>query len=123
MHTPCVSEDAKKSCYFASKDNLPTCQFHDVEKGLIRKAHSTGTRVYATIGGYDLSEPFSTMAADPEARKKVRCIRCVELSKKRLQNWWPVHLGFLHCRKFSLLTDVHKSSRTMTLMASTLIGG
>jgi hypothetical protein len=86
VYTPCVSEDAKKFCHFASQDSLPTCQFHDAEKGLIRKAHSTGTRVYATIGGCDLSGPFSAMAADPEARKKVSYFRCVELSKTRLQN-------------------------------------
>ncbi|KAL7482088.1 hypothetical protein ACHAW6_007768 [Cyclotella cf. meneghiniana] len=92
-------EDAKKSCYFASKDNLPTCQFHDVEKGLIRKAHSTGTRVYATIGGYDLSEPFSTMAADPEARKKF-AHRCAQIITNYDFDGIDIDWRFPHDSKF-----------------------
>ena len=31
-----------------------------------------GCEVYLSIGGSSLSDPFQSMAADPEARKKVR---------------------------------------------------
>ena len=63
--------DATKQCHFATPEINPSCQVHDAEKGLIRKAHSIGTRVYATIGGAEFSEPFSAMAANVDSRKAV----------------------------------------------------
>jgi chitinase len=71
-------KDAKKYCHFTSSDSTPACQHHDAEKGLIRSAHSVGTRVYATIGGADLSEPFSAMAATPKSRAEF-AKRCAKL--------------------------------------------
>lgn len=45
-----------------------SCSYHLENTGLISLVHSAGREIYPSIGGWTLSDPFSTMAADPTSR-------------------------------------------------------
>ena len=65
-------DDAPMFCHKSSPDAHMQCAHHYYEKGLIYGAHMNGAEVYPVIGGPERSEKFSEMAANPEARMKVR---------------------------------------------------
>ena len=67
-------------CSWDSPDEPPVCAGHFYEGGLIHQAHSAGVEVYPSIGGWTLSDPFPTLAANPTARATFAA-NCVELIK------------------------------------------
>ena len=67
-------------CSWDGPNEEPVCNHHHYEEGLIYMAHQAGAEVYPSIGGWSLSDPFPTMAANAEYRANfVR--QCIALIK------------------------------------------
>jgi len=87
---PYVTDPAQQSIsgsnanYFCSwdgplgSDNDRNCNYHEIEKGLVFLAHAAGVEVMPSIGGWTLSNNFSTIAAS--ATKRLNFARqCADL--------------------------------------------
>jgi chitinase len=76
-----ADESASHSyCSWDEPGAAPSCMTHHYTEGLIYLAHAAGAEVYPSIGGWSLSDPFPTMAADAEARANFAS-QCIELIK------------------------------------------
>jgi chitinase len=71
---------AHEYCSWDGPNEMPVCSSHNYEDGLIYRAHQAGAEVYPSIGGWSLSDPFPTMAAN-EAYRKNFVSQCVALIK------------------------------------------
>lgn len=71
--------NAKKLCSWDGP-KTKNCNFHNTAEGLIHLAHSAGTEVWPSLGGWSLSDPFSELARSADNRKKFadNCGKLVE---------------------------------------------
>jgi chitinase len=67
-------------CSWDGPNETPVCNSHHYEEGLIYLAHQAGAEVYPSIGGWSLSDPFPTMAANEEYRANF-VSQCISLIK------------------------------------------
>ena len=58
--------------------NVKNCNHHDLSKGIVQLAHSVGTEVMPSIGGWTLSDNFPSIAASATKRERF-AQQCVEL--------------------------------------------
>jgi len=58
--------------------NVKNCNHHDLSKGIVQLAHSVGTEVMPSIGGWTLSDNFPSIAASANKRERF-AQQCVEL--------------------------------------------
>ena len=67
-------------CSWTKPGQPPYCQGHRYETGLIYQAHKASVEVYISIGGWTLSNTFSSLAKSSTARKQFaqNCVMLIE---------------------------------------------
>ena len=77
--------------------NIKNCNHHDLSKGIVQLAHSVGTEVMPSIGGWTLSDNFPSIAASATKRERFaqQCVEMIvdydfdgiDLGKCKMRRW------------------------------------